>query len=98
MLVPLDARASKFSVSGTPSAVMLPPLVVANDGCVMREEPAATLIRVTAIAALSGRKMVKEREDRDEDVVFMGQGGGIGHVPRATCSVPRVTCHVGAAD
>jgi hypothetical protein len=39
----------------------------------MREEPAATHSKTTAIAAISGRWIVKEREDRNEDVVFMGR-------------------------
>jgi hypothetical protein len=49
----------------------------------MREEPAATLIKVTAIAAISGRKSVREREERDEDVVVMVYPGcWRGHVAR----------------
>jgi hypothetical protein len=35
--VPLEASASKFSVSGTPNAVILPPFVNANEDCTYRE-------------------------------------------------------------
>jgi hypothetical protein len=46
MFVPVDASPSKFSVSGTPKAVMLPPFVSAKDG------PRSDTVATTTIAAM----------------------------------------------
>jgi hypothetical protein len=72
MPVPADASVSKFSVSGTPGVVMLPPLVIANDGSVIREDPAAMQIKATAIAETTGRRVAEgRRDDGDLRVVFI---------------------------
>ena len=58
MFVPVWASVSKFSVSGTPSAFMLPPFVSASEGCRMFDKPMATPITETAINEASGRRCV----------------------------------------
>jgi len=75
--VPLEASVSKSSVSGTPVAVMLPPLVIANDGGLMPDEPTRTQIRATAIAEIAGRRTDRGCEERDMDMA------------RRECSEPR---------
>jgi len=55
MPVPVDASESKFSVSGTPNVVMLPPFVKANEDCTKYEVPTAAQIVVTAIKTAIGR-------------------------------------------
>jgi hypothetical protein len=44
----------------------------------MREDPPPTLTKVTRIAAISGRRSVREDEDRGNDVVVMGRIKGAG--------------------
>ena len=55
-----EVSVSKFSVSGTPNAVMLPPFVRANVDCAMREEPTAAQIKVTAINDAIDRRRVAD--------------------------------------
>src|SRR5262245_18122517 len=55
MTVPVIASVSKFSVNGTPSVVILPPLVNAYEDGTSRELCKATPIVVTAMNKVKGR-------------------------------------------
>jgi hypothetical protein len=57
--VPVAANVSKFSVRGTPNAVMLPPLVSANVRVLMSETSTAMPITAVAIATATGRTAVE---------------------------------------
>ena len=54
--VPVCARVLKFSVSGTPNAVMLPPFVTAEDGCTRVEMPTPMQSMATAIIRAMSRR------------------------------------------
>ena len=58
-LVPLEASVSKFSVSGVPSAVMLPLFVSADEGGIRDAIPTANKIVATTASRI--------KRDRDTD-------------------------------
>jgi hypothetical protein len=64
--VPVEASESKFSVSGVPSAVILPPLVRAKDGRVSDRMPRPKQITATVINRVIGRKRIADWNDIDE--------------------------------
>src|SRR5262245_30020445 len=67
MPVPVEASESKFSVSGVPSAVILPPLVRAEDGRVSVRTPRPRQIMTTVINSVVGRKRIADWKDIDID-------------------------------
>src|SRR5262245_46908679 len=60
LVVPVDPSVSKFSVSGTPKLVMLPPFVRASEDC-SKYEAKATAMAVTTINKATGRMRVAAR-------------------------------------
>src|SRR5262245_22433560 len=66
MPVPVEASESKFSVSGVPSAVILPPFVRAEDGRVSVRIPRPRQIAATVINRVIGRKRIADWKDIDE--------------------------------
>jgi hypothetical protein len=64
---PLAGSESKFSVSGEPSAVMLPSLVRADDRGAIIMTPMLRSIAATVINSVVGLKRIAEWKDKDID-------------------------------
>src|SRR5262245_41184214 len=68
MLAPVEARASKFSTSGAPSAVIFPLLVKAAVGRTSARNPILRQIAATIVERIKiERNRIAERKDKDID-------------------------------
>jgi hypothetical protein len=67
MPVPVEASVSKFSTSGVPNAVMLPPFVKAEDGRTSARIPRLRQIKTVAVKMAMDRKRIAGRTNLDID-------------------------------